>query len=71
MLPASLPFLDAVARVGGGLPAVVAGLAFCAVWLLVGVLLCGIFWAAGGLLAGLAPGRAEQLAGGSLVLAGT
>ena len=70
MLPASLPFLDAVARVGGGLPAVVAGLAFCAVWLLVGVLLCGIFWAAGGLLAGLAPGRAEQLAGGSLVVAG-
>jgi predicted metal-binding membrane protein len=70
MLPASLPFLDAVARVGGGFAAAIAGLAFSAVWFLVGVLICGIFWASGSLLAGLAPGQAEQLAGGSLVVAG-
>ena len=69
MVPSALPFLLAAQRVGGVGASMVAGLAFTAVWVAVGGLLCAALWAVGGLLAELGPGRAEQLAGASMVLA--
>lgn len=69
MLPSSLPFLLAVHRVGGDVASTTAGLAFAAVWLAVGAIEWSALWVAGEALARLAPGRAEQLAGASLVAA--
>ena len=69
MLPSSLPFLQAVHRVGGAAASTAAGTAFSVMWLAVGVLQCLLLWAAGGMLARLAPEQAEQLAGASLLAA--
>lgn len=67
MLPSSVPFLDAVAQVGGARASRAAGAAFTGVWLLVGVLQWAALWLAGDLLAGLAPGQAALIAGASLI----
>ncbi|KQW01274.1 DUF2182 domain-containing protein [Rhizobacter sp. Root1221] len=69
MLPTSLPFLLAALRVGGETASTMAGLGFTAVWLAIGAIECSALWAAGELLDAFAPGRAEQLAGASLVAA--
>lgn len=69
MLPSSLPFLDAVQRVGGLTAGAVAGIAYTAVWVAVGALQWIALWLAGDLLANLGPGDAERLAGASLIVA--
>jgi predicted metal-binding membrane protein len=69
MLPSSLPFLWAAQRVGGVDASTAAGFGFVAIWFAVGVVLCAGLWVAGDLLAALGPGRAEQIAGVSLMAA--
>jgi predicted metal-binding membrane protein len=69
MLPSSLPFLHAVQRVGGRGTSAVAGIAYTAVWVVVGALQWCALWAAGDLLANLSPQGAERLAGASLIAA--
>jgi predicted metal-binding membrane protein len=69
MLPSSLPFLDAVQRVGGRTAGAVAGMAYTAVWVAVGALQWIALWLAGDVLADLGPGDAERIAGASLIAA--
>ena len=69
MLPSSLPFLVAAQRAGGGEASTAAGFGFTAAWFAVGVVLCALLWMAGDLLAQIGPGRAEQLAGATLMAA--
>ena len=69
MLPSSLPFLVATQRAGGVDASTAAGFGFAATWLAVGIVLCACLWLAGDLLGQLGPGRAEQIAGVSLMAA--
>lgn len=69
MLPSSLPFLVTAQRAGGVEASAAAGFGFTAAWVAVGVVLCACLWMAGGLLGQIGPGRAEQLAGASLIAA--
>lgn len=69
MLPSSAPFLAAAQRVGGVDASTMAGFGFTATWFAVGAVLCAGMWAVGGLVREIAPGRAEQIAGTSLIVA--
>lgn len=69
MLPSSLPFLVAAQRAGGVDASTAAGFGFTAAWFAVGIVLGAGLWMVGGRLGQLAPGRAEQIAGASLMAA--
>jgi len=69
MLPSSLPFLVATQRAGGADASTMAGFGFTIAWFAVGVVLCAGLWLAGDLLGQIGPGRAEQIAGASLMAA--
>lgn len=69
MLPSALPFLRALARVGGGVAALHGGAGFATTWAACGLVVAALLLAAATPLGRLGPGGVEQVAAGILLAA--